>query len=396
MRAFLVAALAVHAFGLLWGGAMVRALAATGLLTFAAFAYGIYSWEEAGIHALAPANYRYLQLFYYTGVVLLAWATSALLARVDAQGRSRQPLRVALGLGVAAVVLAPFHISARHVGPRVESEDGLISRVTCALDAAAADHGGAISVHSSTYSSRVIRLFRGPWSEPSVEWRLAGLDEFLALSPDRAPFALFDHRRMQLAARYKEGEVAEEYQRALVALDTRLWEEYEPLTGRERGTFYRRSPDGGDAGVTALRWRTSAGPTVERDDGRIFEVRTTPPAETFYLFTERAGGTAPTAGADPRSALDASSRYALRFHLDHPASLPVEGYLYQFGARKVAARQTLHVRPEWNTVHFEPAPGAVAFGLSLFFATDGLESAQRVTLRHTELRAWPALEACGR
>ena len=55
---------------------------------------------------------------------------------------------------------------------------------------------------------------------------------------------------MQLAARYKEGEVAEEYQRALVALDTRLWEEYEPLTGRERGTFYRRSPDGGDAGVT--------------------------------------------------------------------------------------------------------------------------------------------------
>jgi len=394
MRGFLVVSLGVHIFALLRGAAMIRALAATGLLTFVAFAYGIYSWEDSGIHALAPANHRYLQLFYYTSIVLLAWGTGRVAAAATALEATRGPALTALYLGIAGVALAPFHISAHHVAIRVTSDEGLIRSVTCALDQAAQANGGAISVHSSAYSSRVLRLFRGPWSEPRVDWQLADLDEILEVSAEEAPFLFFDHRRLHMAARYKDGDVLEAYERSLVRLDSRLWQSYEPLTGRERGAFYRRSPDSSEVVGTGLHWRASPGPTVEEDDGHTLRVLAAPATETFYLFTGGARRDRTPSAGDTDSALDGESVYALRFHLDYPVSVPVVGYLYQFRTPKVVARQKLFPRRSWNTVHFEPAPGAETFGVSLFFPAEGLEASVPVTIRDTELRKWPAVGGC--
>jgi hypothetical protein len=238
----------------------------------------------------------------------------------------------------------------------------------------------------------VIRLFRGPWSEPRVDWQLAELDELLAMSAQEAPFMLFDHRRLQLAARYLDDGA---YERRLVRLDTRLWQDYELLTGAERGAFYRRRRDSGETEGSGLQWRASSGATVEEDDGRTFRVLAARETETFYLFTGVAGGDRTPPGRDPRATLRGDSVYALRFHLEHPDSLPVIGYLYQFGPPTGVVRQGLLLRSSWNTVHFEPVPGAVSFGVSLFFRAEGREAAARVSIRDTELRAWPAVGACG-
>jgi len=394
MRGFLVVSLVAHIFALLRGKPMIRALAATGILTFVSFAYGIYSWEDSGIRALAPTNYRYLQLFYYTSIVLLAWGSGRIAAAVTTLEAERGPGLTALYLGVAVVALAPFHISARYVGPRVTSDEGLVRSVTCALDEAAQANGGAVSVHSSDSASRVIRLFRGSWSEPRVDWQIADLDELLEMPAAEAPFLFFDHWRLQLSARYQDEGVAGEYERSLALLGTRLWQAYEPLIGREHGAFYRQRQESNGAAGTSLPWRTSSGPTVEEEDGRTFRVLATPATETFYLATGSGNQDRKPPAGDPRAALSGESVYALRFHLDHPDSLPVVGTLYQFGARKVMARQKLFPRRSWNTVHFEPAPGAVSFGVSLFFQAEGLETPAPVSIRDTELRAWPAVGNC--
>jgi hypothetical protein len=144
-----------------------------------------------------------------------------------------------------------------------------------------------------------------------------------------------------------------------------------------------------------MRWRASPGTTVEEDDGRSLRVLATPATETFHVFTGVSARDRTATAGDSRAALDGETVYALRFHLDHPDSLPVVGTLYQFGARKLLDRQRLYLRRSWNTVHFEPVPGATSFGLSLVFQAEGLEAPAPVSIRDTELRAWPAARACG-
>lgn len=388
MRGFLVVSLAAHVFALVRGRLPGCALASTGLVTFVATVYGIYAWDESGIRALGPESYRYLQLFFYTSIVLLASSAGALLRATAALGSTRNSVRMALFAMLVVLALVPFGISDRHPVPRVNSESGLIARITCAMDRAG-ESTDRVAVESTAYSSRVARLFRGEWSQPRVDWQLSSIQD--VSDPDLAgsSYMFFDHLRLLKSVRYNHGDRYKAYIDDLGRLDEKLWGAYTPLNGLASGTLY--APASADSPVTTqVNWNSGPGRSIEAS---TVIIPVDPGARSFRLFArfalhprtpERRGGT---------SRSGEQRIHALRFQLDYSERISVRGWLYE-NIRGRQIRHKLLIIPSWNTIRFEPRPGARYFRLDLLFEPGALESQERLSIQHTELRSWPKPPDC--
>lgn len=382
--------LLAHVFALVRGAPLMRALAATGLVTFAATVYGVHSWDDAGIRVLGPENYRYLQLFYYTSVVTLALGTRALLNATDLLSRSRRPARAVLAAALVTVAVVPFGITARYVGPRLASPASGIHAMTCAIDEAARANGGTIAVASTPYSSRVARLFRNDRSDPRVEWHLAPIGKVSRLPAAEAPFMFFDHYRLLHSTRYKSGAAYTTYLGNLVRLDTRLWYSYEPLTARSKASFYARSP-GPKAPSQPVGWQRLPGRPLGE---RVARIPVQPGAAPFLLFTGTVGGPGSPPTGDRTARIRPGRIYALRFRLDYPKQMRVTGRLEQNAGARQWWRSGLTVLNSWNTVRFEPEPGARRFRVILRVEPGDLDGPGELSIAHSELRSWPKPAGC--
>lgn len=212
---------------------LLRAVAVTGLATWAVFSFAPLEWQAGRVHAMAPVNYRYLQPFYYGGLVALCWAVRALAGRLGVRGR--WPTRLA----VAALALAGVLATVTHVPHRLHRPDGEVLQTVAALDALAAVSPAPLEVLGPPSSLRSMTLFRGSWSRPTVDWEGNSPDELVAELSWRPRVLVLDELRVRRDLRLGHTEAAGGDVAALEALRASLFRRHVRLdTGGSRYGVY--------------------------------------------------------------------------------------------------------------------------------------------------------------
>lgn len=366
---FYLLALAAHAGALARARSpLVRAWAATGLVAFGVFAYSTYEVTDGQVHALAPPNFRYYQIFFYTSLLALGWAGAGLWRGVAGRPAARLA-RGGLAVATGGAVLAVFAMSARHVEDRLLDPQGQVRRLVCALDRAVAATPGPATIVGTPLSVREAALFRGAHSRPAVHWQrlaLPALDRALA---EGAPLVFLDAGRTTLSARYQEaGAARERYEADLGSVLRRLWSEYALVWGRTGGAVYhRRAPGEPSAAPVALEptWSATVPLRMEPQPAggtRFVAESGTPP---FYVYT--GGGEAlrrPPVDPGPQR-IHPDAAYEIRLDLDLPEGAEANAFIVQYDARRQLGSERIRLRRGTNLLAFDGLPGAETFRLSL-------------------------------
>jgi hypothetical protein len=197
---------------------MLMAIAAWGAFSWLVFSFSIYERVPGGVRAMAPPNYRYLQPFAYSSLLVYAWLWCALRERAQRTAPMRWAAAIAgpalllLLLGFCAAALR--YLPPTYAGSRTEGLVQALQRHS--------DGGAPLRVAGTTYSLSVARLFCCSGSRP-VEWQVRSPAELADdIASRRGGLVLRDGRRERTLARYFRPDERADYLRDLSRLEKQL------------------------------------------------------------------------------------------------------------------------------------------------------------------------------
>jgi hypothetical protein len=184
--------LLAHAYVVIWGRHLVlRAVAASGLLVFAAYSYMLVGPLSRGFVTLPP-EMRFIQTYLFTSVVCIPWALLRLSTWMRSRTRAALPVVSAVRRAVlgsewrraaaaicALLFLCPMaQASFTRLPRRLLNANGDYMRVLRGIDRyMSANDIATVSVMGTPSGIRAIALFGSLHRGRHIEWHVAGIDE---------------------------------------------------------------------------------------------------------------------------------------------------------------------------------------------------------------------------
>jgi hypothetical protein len=416
-----VGAMAVYVLGLLSHGVLLaerrkpllQALAAAGLSTWLVFSFAIYERLDDGIRAMAPPNFRYHQLFFYTSILGLCWLAHLGLGRARRSLRSGSPVAGRLGIAGLAVVLVAavawsFAASADSVRKRLDDSCGDLTAMLCAVDqlAATTSPDAPLAITIDGPSARLLSLFRHGDTTPAIDWRILTVPELIAAAQVGEPQrVLMDRRRVYSMKKFWR----QDFDRRLASFEEALDSRYAPWFDDGRTALYLAAEaDGaipvpnGDFSETVegpviaswqlthedLDWSLSPhGITVNEipDDGRA-----------LYLYTGSNRGFANRPAEPDRYPVTGGEPYTLSVDLGLPEAVSASIFFIQYDDEERIGSESSALRDGLNRLRVQAVPGAVSYRLALRLWDDpDAATPGRPEIRRVGLSAVPSGATCG-
>jgi hypothetical protein len=195
---------------------LLMAVAAFGLFTWLVFSFAIYELVPGGLRAMSPVNFRFIQPFTYSSLVVWAWVWCALRGRALPWLASSA---VPLVLVSFAYFASTFHL------PQIY-RNSETRRLVQAIERLGAKSGDPLLVAGTDL--RVPARFCCSGLSHRVEWRELSASELgsVVASKGRA-LVLRDVPRDLRSARYMDPDARQTYQAELARLEETLWHDYE-------------------------------------------------------------------------------------------------------------------------------------------------------------------------
>jgi len=395
--------------------AVLRAVAITGLITWGVFSFGFLEVAGGRIHALAPVNFRYFQPFYFSGIIALCWSSRQLLSRLAlGSGENqdqvwRRPAAWLAAAGATWILAISFALTVEHVRPRVSSPESPLRQAIEAIDVLATESPKTpLEIYGTSASLRPIRLFRGPWSDPTVTWHGEDLAGLAQASRVHRPVLFLDERRMARNLRYLRNAANvnyEEYAKAVETLRLSLWAEYVRVTPSSRYGVYAPVRDKKppqlvlDASVLSPEmlpiWQTPDSiQLVTRPDGGV-EITGTAPGEHFYVFSGDGRGFPHPPDPTTSFSLSPLGSYEVLALLELSPSVTSSLFVIQYDDTRRLTTESWRLRQGPNIIKFSAEPVARSGRLALRFALPerGGGEVPRIEVKHLVLRS--AIEVPG-
>jgi hypothetical protein len=197
---------------------LLLAIALFGLFTWLVFSFSIYEFVPGGVRAMSPVNFRFVQPFTYSSLVVWAWLWCALRSSTRALPRLAS-LALPLLLVTFSYVASIFHL------PTIYRQSGT-RRLVRAIEQLGAKSAEPLLIAGTNL--RVPRRFCCAGPSHGVEWRELSAPELgqVVASRSRA-LVLRDMPRDLRSARYLEPEARRAYRAELARLEETLWQDYE-------------------------------------------------------------------------------------------------------------------------------------------------------------------------
>jgi hypothetical protein len=216
---------------------LLLALAAFGLFSWLLFSFSIYERVPGGVRAMVPVNYRFLQPFAYSSLMVWAWiwcelrqhlaARRAAAPRPGSAAATGLPLRLA-GAALPLLLLTFSYLASAFHLPTYRS--GGTRRLVEAIREQQGHSDTALVIAGGGISLQVPRMFCCAQGARQVEWRALepGTLATLARSATSATtLVLRDIPRELGLARYLAPSARQSYRQELSRLEQRLWSDTE-------------------------------------------------------------------------------------------------------------------------------------------------------------------------
>lgn len=215
--------------------ALLLSIAAFGLFAWLVFSFSIYELVPGGVRATVPVNFRFIQPFTYSSLVVWAWAWWSLRERlaagrgfVRAASTARSARLQQLAVVALPLLLIGFSALAAVVRSPETYRQGGTHRLVQALRKQLAQSDEPLLVVGANASLRVPRIFCCAGESPRVEWRSLPVGELAELVERGSPaLVLRDVPRELRSARYYPPEERRIYRGELDRLEESLWRDYE-------------------------------------------------------------------------------------------------------------------------------------------------------------------------
>jgi len=197
---------------------LLLAIAAFGLFTWLVFSFSIYELVPGGVRAMSPVNFRFVQPFTYSSLVVWAWVCCAM-------RRSALPLPRLAGSALPLLLVGFSYVGSTFHLPQTYRQGGT-RRLVRAIEQLGAKSAEPLLIAGT--SLRVPKRFCCAGLSRDVEWRELSASELgeLAASRSRA-LVLRDVPRDLRSARYLDPEARHAYRAELARLEETLWNDYE-------------------------------------------------------------------------------------------------------------------------------------------------------------------------
>ncbi len=378
---------------------LLRSLAAFGLFSWLVFSFSIYERVPGGVRATVPVNFRFVQPFTYSSIVVWAWVwcwlQSALAARSENErARFRLHPRIAAAL---PLVLVTFSLLALVVRAPETYARGATRRLAEALQAQISAMAGPRIIAGTQVSLRMPRVFAPGGASQPVEWRELPADELDDVAERRGgEMVLRDVPRELTLARYMDAEARHKYRDELARAEEILWHDYTLAHVDAKYALFTPSTSTALAAVSAAgSWIVPSTPPSEAELLSTAPCRTSSeePEGWRTLIPARGSGsrarcekTWPGDGrAPPTNATTDASGFVLRLHADYEAPLGLMVDVVQHLESEVLRRRAL-LPPGTSYVPVRPAPGARSVSLVYRVMTRGAPEGQTVRIRPAEWR----------
>ena len=215
---------------------LLMAIAVFGLVTWVVFSFSVYEQVPSGVRAAAPTNYRYVQAFAYSSLVVWSWVFWALqrrfAVRPDVGGNfTRWAIRVLPSVAVPLIpavvplLLVTFSAAAHLIRLPDTYRQGETRRLVDALEARLGQRR-EMSVIGFAASVSVPQLFC--CSEPAVQWQGLGANDLAErVRQGSQALVLRDIQRELGWARYLPPDSRRAHREQMSQLEDILWRDHE-------------------------------------------------------------------------------------------------------------------------------------------------------------------------
>ncbi|MEO8180613.1 MAG: hypothetical protein ABI895_17395 [Deltaproteobacteria bacterium] len=213
---------------------LLVSVAIFGLLTWLVYSFSIYERVPGGVRAMAPVNYRYIQPFAYSSLVVWAWlwcklhqrlaARRAAAPRPGTRARTELPLWLASAALPLLLLTFSYAASAFHLSTY---RSGGTRRLVDAIAEQLAHSDTALVIAGAGISLQVPRMFCCASGARRVEWRALEPAELGTLGVNATTLLLRDIPRELELARYLDPPERQSYRAELGRLEERLWRDAE-------------------------------------------------------------------------------------------------------------------------------------------------------------------------
>ena len=365
---------------------LLVAISAFGLFTWLLFSFSIYELVPGGVRAMLPVNFRYIQPFTYSSLVIWAWAWCALRKR-------HTPAWQRASLVLPSLLIAfSYTASVLHLAPTYR--EGEIQPLVGAIQERLIRADEPEHVLGTEPSLRVARLFCCTGSSRHVEWRELSPSE-LAETVEHGSRALVlrDIPRELGMARYLAPEARRAYREELSRLEERLWRGYElthldtsyalfgpPRSPQVPADDVLQTPSAEPAGIPLLRAAACNERPSSGDGSRTLVPRRDGSKRAFCEFTRLTDGLVLTAPEPPRG-----SSFVLRLNAEFESPLSVSVELVESGEHGVRRRES-RIEAGTSYLPVPPQPGTQSLFVVYRVHTNGALGTETVQVRPTEWR----------
>lgn len=382
-------------------------IAVFGLVSWLVFSFSIYERVPGGVRATVPVNFRFVQPFTYSSLVVWAWAWCSLRERLAAAGlissapsKPVSPLRRRLGSVALPLLLITFSLMALVVRGPETYRQGKTRRLVEAMQRHFAGGDGSLLIAGTQASLRVPRVFCCSGLSRDVEWRTLTPSEIgdLVERKEQA-VVLRDVPRELTLARYQEPEARRAYRGEMARIEEGLWRDYALTYVDEKYALFAPPPSNAPApvGVSRNGWLVPASlalevPKLAGTPCRVVDgedaSRTLVPAqqgaqascEHTWPSDSRVSSASELPGAEVND-----SGFVLRLHADYDTPLALTVDVVQSSEHGVR-RRTAQLAPGTSYVPVRLHAGARALSLVYRVKTRGAPEGQVVRIRPAEWR----------
>jgi hypothetical protein len=195
---------------------LLMAIAAFGLFTWLVFSFAILELVPGGVRAMSPVNFRFVQPFTYSSLVVWAWVWCGL----------RRRALPWLASGALPLLLVTFAYFASSTHLPLLYRNGGTRRLVRAIEQLGTKSNAPLLIAGTDL--RVPKHFCCSALPHGVEWRELSASELAGVVASRSrALVLRDVPRDLRSARYLEPGARHTYQAELAQLEETLWHDYE-------------------------------------------------------------------------------------------------------------------------------------------------------------------------